>query len=139
MTQNAVSVQMDASLQEIGEIFKNNRFHHLPVLDGKKLVGVLSDKDYLKAVSPYIGKASEDQSARQSLFQRAHQIMSRNVITQPMGTSIENAASILLEKSVSCLLIVTADGDLAGLVTWKDILKFYLRKMWCENPLVDLD
>ncbi len=51
MTRNVVTVEMDYSIQIIRDIFKNFEFHHLLVLENQKLVGVISDRDYLSAIS----------------------------------------------------------------------------------------
>jgi CBS domain-containing protein len=51
MTQNPVTVQADDPIEKAVEIFINNPFHRLPVLDGKKLVGILTVKDLIKLIA----------------------------------------------------------------------------------------
>ncbi len=126
MTRKVVTVEMDDTLLTIRIIFENVKFHHLLVVENKKLVGVISDRDFLKAVSPFIGKVIETTRDLDTLKKRVHQIMSRNPFTVSQETSIETAASLLLEKNISCLPVVSSQGDIEGIVTWKDILRFYL-------------
>ena len=59
MSRQVVSVGMDDTLKEIREIFEHVRFHHILVVDNERLVGVISDRDLLKAVSPYANTQSE--------------------------------------------------------------------------------
>ncbi len=55
MTARVVTVEMDDRLEVVKEIFDTMRFHHLLVVDEhKKLSGVVSDRDLLRALSPYV-------------------------------------------------------------------------------------
>jgi CBS-domain-containing membrane protein len=51
--------------------------------------------------------------------------MSRNLITVDVETSMEKASDLLLENYISCLPVLSSQGIVEGIVTWKDILKFY--------------
>ncbi|OOP57041.1 MAG: CBS domain-containing protein [Candidatus Brocadia carolinensis] len=126
MTHKVVTVEMDDTLLTIRMIFQHVKFHHLVVVDNRKPVGVISDRDFLKAVSPFLGKNIETTRDLDTLKKRAHQIMTRNPVTVYPETSIESAADLLLEKNISCLPVISSQGDIVGMVTWKDILQFYL-------------
>lgn len=126
MTHKVVTVEMDDTLLTIRMIFQHVKFHHLVVVDNRKPVGVISDRDFLKAVSPFLGKIIETTRDLDTLKKRAHQIMTRNPVTVYPETSIESAADFLLEKNISCLPVISSQGDIVGMVTWKDILQFYL-------------
>ena len=52
MSSKVVTVEMDDSLEVIRDIFRKVKFHHLIVVDGKKIVGIITDRDLLKAISP---------------------------------------------------------------------------------------
>ena len=57
MTRRVVSVEMDDRLDVVKKIFDTLKFHHLLVVDDRgKLKGVVSDRDLLKALSPYVGR-----------------------------------------------------------------------------------
>ena len=92
MTNKVVTVEMDDTLLTISMIFENVKFHHLLVVENKKLVGVISDRDFLRAISPFLKTASETTRDRNTLNRRVHQIMSRNPIIVSPETSIEFAA-----------------------------------------------
>ena len=126
MTTSVVTVEMDDSLNTIREIFDILKFHHLLVVENRKLFGVISDRDLLKALSPFLGTPSERPRDIATLNKRAHQILSRRPIAVDRETSIEEAAHILLEKKVSCLPVISPQGDIEGIVTWKDIFRAYL-------------
>ena len=127
MSTRTVTVTMDDSLARARALFHEHHFHHLLVVQNKILLGIISDRDLLKAVSPHIGTLSETDRDRATLNKRAHQIMSRKLITVRADTSVEVAARLLLEHRVSCLPVVTTDGALEGIVTWRDLLRAYLQ------------
>ena len=93
-------------------------------LDEKdEVAGVISDRDVLKALSPYLDTISEQERDLATLTRKAHQIMTRQLVTASPEDTIEDAAGLLLKNRISCLPIITDDRVLAGIVTWKDILK----------------
>jgi acetoin utilization protein AcuB len=97
MTRKVVTVEMDDSLLQIREIFNHVKFHHLLVVYGRKLVGVISDRDLLGAIpTSSLSTLSEKERDTISLNTRAHQIMSRKLITIDVETSIEKASNLLL-------------------------------------------
>jgi len=119
---------MDDSLARARDLFNEFHSHHLPIVQGLELLGIISDRDLLKAVSPNIGTLSETDRDRATLNKRAHQIMSRKLITVAADTTVEAAARLLLGHRVSCLPVVTTTGHLEGIITWRDLLREYLRQ-----------
>jgi acetoin utilization protein AcuB len=126
MTQRVITVDIDDPLRKIREILLKVKFHHLMVVEDKKLVGIISDRDLLKSLSPFLGTPSESPRDLAVLNKRAHQIMSRRPITALRSTRIEEAARLLLDRNISCLPVVSDDGSLEGIVTWKDLLRSFL-------------
>ena len=127
MTKKVFKVRMDDTLGTIHEILENANFHHLLVVEGNKLVGVISDRDVLKAVSPFIGTLSEHTHDLVTLNKKAHQIMNHKPITVFKYTSLQEAATIMLDNNISCLPVVSPEGGIEGIVTWKDILGYYVK------------
>ena len=109
----------------IYEIFDKKRFHHLLVIEEDELRGVISDRDVLKVISPFLNTLAEQDRDLTTLKKRAHQIMSRKPITITKDTSSEEAAHLLLRENISCLPVLSSDGKIDGIITWKDLLKAY--------------
>ena len=127
MTRRVVSVEMDDRLEVVKKIFDTLKFHHLLVVDsGGKLKGVVSDRDLLKALSPYVGSAAENARDIATLNRRVHQIMSRNLITLPPSASISEAVKLFLEQRISCIPIVDQALKPVGILSWRDVLKTLL-------------
>ena len=128
MTRGVVTVNMDDSIQTIREILNSFEFHHIPVVDGQKLIGIISDRDLLGELSPFLDTPSQEHRDFAILKKRAHQIMSRILITVNAKTSIEKASNLLMENNISCLPVVSTQDNVEGIVTWKDILRFYMKQ-----------
>lgn len=122
MTRRVVSVEMDDSLSLVKTLFEKVSFHHLLVVEQNKLVGIISDRDLLKALSPYINTAAETQRDLNSLNKKAHQIMSRNPITLRAQDSVYQAIDVFMAESISCIPITDEDKKPIGILSWRDIL-----------------
>ncbi len=124
MTARVVTVEFDDSLATVKEIFDSLHFHHLLVIGSdKKLCGVISDRDLLRAISPYVGTPSETARDSATLKKRAHQIMTRSPLALQAEASLEDAIQLLLEHRVSCIPIVDEGFRAVGIVSWRDILR----------------
>ena len=124
MTTRLVTVEIDDSLEVVKQIFDSVKFHHLLVVDsGKKLCGVISDRDLLRALSPYIGTVSENARDTATLKKRVHQIMTRQPVTLPPEATLADAVKLFLEHRVSCIPVVGPGFKAVGIVSWRDVLK----------------
>ena len=125
MTKKVITIDMDTQLLTICNIFKQKKFHHLLVIENNELVGVISDRDVLKAISPFIGTLAEQNRDLFTLKKKAHQIMSRKPFTISKEISMEEAANLMIQNNISCLPVISFDGKIEGIVTWKDLIKVY--------------
>ena len=123
MTTPVYSINMDASIREAKALFDKRRFHHTVVLQRKQVVGVLSDRDVLKVISPFIGNRMMQRSQDlNTLKQRIHQIMTRTLVTIDPDATVAEAARKMLTERVSCLPVVDEDMHAVGILTIRDFL-----------------
>jgi acetoin utilization protein AcuB len=123
MNKSIVTVEMDDLLSTVREIFDNVPFHHLLVVESGKLVGVVSDRDLLKALSPNIGTAAETITDSATLNKRVHQIMTRKPVTLKASAEIYDAIEIFNNHNISCIPIVDDEHKPIGIMSWRDILR----------------
>ena len=123
MSAKLVTVKLDDKLETVKEIFDNLKFHHLLVVEEHKLLGVVSDRDLLKALSPNIGSARESYQDIASLNKRVHQIMTRRPVVLQESATVDDAIHSFNTNSISCLPVVDLNFRPVGIVTWRDILK----------------
>ena len=130
MTTKVVTVELDDKVHTVRMLFERVKFHHLLVVDEDGiLVGIVSDRDLLKALSPFISTIIERPADLRTLEKPVHQIMEHRPITASKDYTVKEAAVLMLSKNISCLPIVRPDGTIEGIVTWKDILKWLVKQM----------
>lgn len=123
MTQPVVSVAMDDTLARVKQLFEETAFHHLLVVQDQRLVGVISDRDLLRVLSPNIDTAAETVKDLACLNKKAHQIMTRNPITLSAEATLPVAVNVFNEHVISCIPIVDNDNRVQGIVSWRDIMR----------------
>jgi acetoin utilization protein AcuB len=123
MSTKVVTVHMDTRVTEIQAILQQQHFHHLPVVEDDKLEGIISDRDLLRLISPFIGKVNEQPRDLDTLNRAAHQIMTRQPITVGPSTPIEKVIDWMLNSDISCLPVVDEERHILGIITWRDILR----------------
>ena len=124
MTTRLATVEMDDKMSVVKDIFDSMGFHHLLVVgDDKTLRGVVSDRDLLRALSPFVGTPAETTRDVASLNKRVHQIMSRQPITLKADGTVNDAVALLLDHRISCVPIVDERFRPIGIVSWRDILR----------------
>lgn len=123
MKEDFQTVDMDDPLEWIKKLFDEQRFHHVLVMSKGKLVGVISDRDVLKNISPYVGTVAETTRDAATLKKKAHQIMTRQLVTVSDLDSVMTAIKTFNRNRISCLPVLNARGRPVGLLTWRDILR----------------
>lgn len=123
MTSPVITVHPDDSLDLVNAIFSSEKFHHLLVVENKKLLGIFSDRDLFKAISPNLGKAAEKDADLATLKKKVHQIMSRKPVTIEEDESVRKAIALFDEHGFSCLPVMDANQFPTGIISWRDIIK----------------
>jgi len=101
-------VTPDTSIAEAIKIMNERKIAGLPVVEGKKLVGILTSRD--------VRFFRDDKKL-------VKDIMTRNVVTAKENISLEDALGIMAEKKIEKLPLIDDQGNLVGLITAKDIIK----------------
>ncbi len=126
MTRNPTTVGPDDSVETVRQLVEQNTFHHLLVVEHARLIGVISDRDRLRNLSPFIGRAMAERQQDVAPLRRVHQIMTRSPVAAPPDLPVGQTAALLLERGVSCLPIVTGAQRPLGILKWKDPLRAML-------------
>ena len=108
------------TLEEILEIAWHRVIRHLLVMEGQKLVGIISDRDLQRSLTGTAVRVRRGTTARE--------IMTATVITVAPTTTLENACDTMMQEAISALPVVE-NGVLRGLFTETDALAYVAR---CE-------
>jgi acetoin utilization protein AcuB len=128
MRTELVTVTPLASLSEAMRLVGQRGIRHLLVVDGTRLVGIVSDRDLKQAMaSPATSLARAELNYLLDKLTVA-EIMTRAVITIGSGFAVEDAARIMVTQKISALPVI--DGNrLLGIVTETDVLELFVRAL----------
>lgn len=125
MTREVVTLLEEDNLQNVAGGLERFRFHHIPVVDDRKVVGMLSQRDILRATVAGVdtGAAARTREARFLEQTFIRDVMQTNVVTARPDETIKVAAQRMLAHRFGALPVIDDDGDLLGIVTEHDILR----------------
>ena len=123
MTPSVLSLSPSDTLGHAREILITKHIHHLPVLEGKKLVGLISAWDIFK-----LGLSAV---AYQDM--RVSEVMTTHIATLDPDQHIGAAAEVLMAHLFHAVPIVNDQHELLGIVTTYDILRYEYRKEYPDN------
>ena len=129
MVKEVATLDINDELSLANDIMRLGRIRHLPVVDGSRLAGIISERDLFRSslaqALGYGTKASRD--LMKSL--RIKDIMVSEVTWVSPESNLRDAVQIMVDKKIGCLPVVENER-LVGLITETDILVQYLRE--CE-------
>ena len=126
MTRNPVYIHPELSLVETRSLMDREKIGHLPVLNkNNELVGLITRADLLKAGPS--SATSLDMYEISYLLAKltAEKVMIKNVITVQENEVVEEAARIMADKGIGCLIVMNGKL-LTGIVTDSDIFHFFI-------------
>lgn len=109
MQKSCVTISPDKTVEEAAEIFAKYRFHRLPVIDGDRLVGIVTPTDILREV------------AKSNSRMIAGDVIRSTCVTAYEADPLSYAISAMRISDVTALLILNAKGDLVGILTDRDL------------------
>jgi len=109
MILNPVTMPPDKTIGDALEVMDRYKISGVPIVENSRLVGILTNRDI---------RFEEDLSK-----QIRESMTSDNLVTAPIGTTLQEAKIVLQKHRIEKLLVVDEEGSLAGLITVKDIQK----------------
>jgi acetoin utilization protein AcuB len=132
MKKDLITITKDERMTTAKKILKEKNIRHLPVVEGKKLIGLVSNMDIRKAeASP---ATSLEVRELHYLLDKITigEIMTRNVITISPDISVEEATTLLHDNKIGCLPVVE-DGNLVGIITENDVMEILIAVMGMQE------
>jgi acetoin utilization protein AcuB len=129
MTRDVITVEPDASAAQAWGLCRERNIRHLPVVEGGRLVGIVSDRD-LRDLSPPRDTPDQENTLG---WVRIRDMMSAEVVTAYPLDTIEHAARVIYEHKFNCLPVV-ADGGLVGIITSSDLVRTLVELIGAHDP-----
>jgi acetoin utilization protein AcuB len=111
MTERVKTVPAAATANDAWALMRTHRIHHLVVMEGRDIAGVVSDRDL---------------GGRQGATVRSHrmvsELMTERVVTADPDLTVRKAANLMRGRSIGCLIVTGPAGNILGVVTTADLL-----------------
>ncbi|MEO9801874.1 MAG: CBS domain-containing protein [Reichenbachiella sp.] len=126
MEQDLITVDISDSLKEVMAIFNEIKIRHIPVLTGSSLIGMISHTDVLKVDEVNKIIINKVSVANRNIPEiELRKVMAQNPVTIEQDKTILDAAEVFAKNQFHALP-VTSEGDLVGIITTTDIMKFII-------------
>lgn len=126
MTKNVIKLNITDDLTKAEMLFKKHHIRHIPVVNGNRIVGMLSLTDLLRiSFADAVDEDAQEVDVTVYNMFTVEQVMARNLVKVSPETSIREVAEILATKEFHALPVVM-DELLVGIVTTTDLIKYLL-------------
>tara|TARA_R110002049_G_scaffold9962_2_gene49649 strand:- start:11912 stop:12331 length:420 start_codon:yes stop_codon:yes gene_type:complete len=128
MIKNIIGLTISDDLDKVEMLFKKHKIKHIPVVSSGVIIGMVSYTDIMR-ISQAETMNGNDENVDSIVYNNytVEQIMAKDVETITSGTSIKEATKILAKRDFHALPVVD-DGELVGIITTRDLLKYFLKQ-----------
>jgi acetoin utilization protein AcuB len=134
MSPDPVCGSPDMAITDAQDLMAEKRIRHLPIVDDyKKLVGLLTRSSVRSALPSDVSSFSRFEISYTLSKIKIKSVMVKQVVTIEPDTPIEDAASLMAEKKLGCLPVMSKD-DLVGMITGEDIFTAMTSLLGARNP-----
>ena len=124
ITRNVVTTHTGQKLSDVRKIFAKEGFHHMPVVSGRKIIGMISASDILGITVEGFGSDERSMDAYLDHQFSIEGLMRTELRILPSNATIADAAEILSNGNLHSVPVVDEDGRLEGIVTSTDLIRF---------------
>jgi len=128
MSTNLITLNLKDDLLTAEKLFKKHKIRHIPIVEDKKLLGILSYTDLLRI--SFVDAIFDDEPVVESEVYNMftlEQVMVKKLVTITPETTIRGVAKILAKKEFHALPIVK-DHELVGIVSSTDLINYLLEQ-----------
>jgi len=123
MTTEVKTVEPEDTMKKVEQVFRENRIHHIPVVEEGKLLGIVSKSDYLFFKRGFNDQTTDNRIDEFRLkIRKVKDIMTKGIAKLETADRIGVALEIFKENLFHAIPIVD-DGKLEGIITTFDIIK----------------
>ncbi len=128
MTKNPVTLDISDPVSKARKLFETSSIHHLPVVSGTTLVGILTWTDLMRISFGDFG--NQDARGLDAVLDHTYKladVIQKNPTTMPVSGTVRDAAQVLATNNFHSIPVV--DGNaLAGIVTSTDLIRYLVEQ-----------
>lgn len=123
MTSEVSTLEHDANLLDASLLMRRTGFRHFPVVKNGAVVGIVSDRDIIRATPSLFGSISQEEYNRVFESTPIEKVMTADPLTVQPGTPLTEAVDIMAARKIGALPVVNGEKKLVGVVTRTDLLR----------------
>ena len=127
MTKDLLTVTPSETVGLADELMAENRIRQIPVVHGRELVGIITDRDIRSFLSGSLAEGAE--LREKALRTEVAGIMTTAPITVSPDDPLDEAVELLVEEKIGGIPVVDGDEGLVGIVTYIDVLRCCLDQL----------
>ena len=129
MSDKVVAIRADDTLSTVEDIMTLGHLRHMPVVEGGTLVGVVSERDLLRASLSTLSEFGTEQRRAFLYGVEIRRVMSEPPVVIDPDSTVEAAASVMADRKIGCLPVVDVSGTLLGMLTETDVLRYFAGRL----------
>jgi acetoin utilization protein AcuB len=131
MSNDPLTVSPSDTVGKAEELMYENHYRQLPVVENKQLIGIVSDRD----IRSFLAQPSfvEPEKRARALRTKVNEIMTAKPLTVSPEDDLREAVELLIDEKIGGIPVVDETEGLVGIVTYVDVLRFFLNRFEDEQ------
>ena len=115
------TIPPESSLLDAAMTMRRSSIRHLPIVDGERLVGIITERDVLRCSPSLLSEITQDEY--NAIFENTPiaRVMTRDPLSVTPDSPIRDAVALMMDRKMGCLPVVEG-GRLVGILTRSDLL-----------------
>ena len=127
MTKDPLTMSPIETIGKADDLMNTNRIRQLPVVQGNRLVGIVTDRD----IRSFLGGSLLDspEARERALASAVQEIMTTEPIIVTADDDLQQAVELMIEEKIGGIPVVNDAEGLVGIVTYVDVLRCFLNRL----------
>jgi acetoin utilization protein AcuB len=127
MTKEPLTIAPGETIGQAGELMSENNIRQIPVVNGRDLVGIVTDRDIRSFLSSSL--LGDPEARERALRATVRDVMTTAPIFVSPNDDLEEAVELLIEEKIGGIPVVDEAEGLVGIVTYIDLLRCFLNRI----------
>ena len=131
MTNDPLTVTAAETVGKANELMAENNIRQIPVVNGRELLGIVTDRDIRAFLSEAL--VGEPEARERALGTAVGEIMTTEPLSMAPDDDLKDAVEMLIEQKFGAIPVVDEAEGLVGIVSYVDVLRNYLERLQEES------
>ena len=125
MTKDPLTLTPNETIGQADELMNTNKIRQLPVVQGKDLIGIVTDRDIRSFLSGSVGVEAREEA----LNTKVREIMTTEPISVSSDDDLQEAIELMIDEKIGGIPVIDEAEGLVGIVTYVDVLRCFLNRL----------